>query len=175
MLSAFVVAPTRWAARWGWRALTPTERTATTAFYVELGHRMAIEAVPSTYVQFAETFDAYEARHLAPTDAGAALMRLTQGVIVEQLPEILRPVGARVAPQLTTAVVDARLGRCRGLPPAGRAARALARALFTARRVVLRLLPPATEPTFTPGMPVAAYPEGYTVEDLGVRPDDTAP
>lgn len=32
----------------------------------------------------------------------------------------------------------------------------------------------ATAPSFTPGMAVAAYPDGYALDDLGVRPGDTA-
>lgn len=173
VLSAFVVAPTRWVDRWGWRHLDPHERVATAAFYAELGRRMAIARVPATYDGFADVFDAYEDAHLAPTDSGDRLMRLTQGVIAEQLPAVLRPWGHRVAPRLTSAVIDGRLARCLGLPPASTATVRLAEAVFAARRAVLRRLPPAREAAFTPGMAVAPYPDGYALADLGVRPGDT--
>jgi hypothetical protein len=174
VLSAFVVAPTRWVDQWGWRRLTSHERTATATFYAELGRRMTIERVPITYDGFADVFDDYERRHLAPTDAGGRLMGLTQSVIAEQLPHVLRPVGHRVAPVLTAALIDDHLATCLGLRPVGPATHRVARAAFAARRAVLRRLPPACEATFTPGMPVAAYPDGYTLDDLGVRPGDTA-
>jgi hypothetical protein len=174
VLSAFVVAPTRWADRWGWRRLRPAERVATATFYAELGDRMAIERVPASYDEFSDVFDAYEARHLAPAEHGPALLRMTQSVIAEQLPVPLRPLGHRIAPAMTAAVIDRRLARCLGLRPAGRAARATATAVFALRRAALSRLPPPTAPTFTPGMPVAAYPDGYRLDDLGVRPGDAA-
>lgn len=174
VLSAFVVAPTRWADQWGWRALRAAERVSTATFYAELGDRMGIEHVPVSYDAFAEVFDTYEAQHLAPAEHGPALMRMTQSVIAEQLPVPLRPLGHRIAPAMTAAVIDERLARCLGLRPAGPGSRAAAHAVFALRRVVLQRLPPPTAPTFTPGMPVAAYPDGYTVDDLGVRPGDDA-
>jgi hypothetical protein len=173
VLSAFVVAPTRWADRWGWRPLRSAERTATATFYAELGDRMTIERVPGSYAEFADVFDTYDAGHLAPAEHGPELMRMTQSVIAEQLPVPLRPLGHRIAPAMTAAVIDERLARCLGLRPAGPAVRATAATVFGLRRTALRRVRPPTAPTFTPGMPVAAYPDGDTLEDLGVQPGDT--
>jgi hypothetical protein len=170
VLSAFVVAPTRFVDQWGWRRrrLTAHERMATASFYRDLGHRMGIRDLPETYEGFARTFDDHEERHLAPSGHGRQLMALTQRVIAEQLPQVLRPVARPLAGRLTAVLIDQRLATCLGLRPASSAERATARALFELRGAVERRRVPRTDPSFTPGMPVNAHPDGYDVDDLGV-------
>lgn len=168
VLSAFVVAPTRFVDQWGWRELTAHERMATASFYRELGHWMGIHDVPETYEGFSRTFDDYEERHLAPSGHGEQLMALTQRVIAEQLPRVLRPVARPLAGRLTAALIDQRLATCLGLRPASSAERVTARILFELRGAVERRRPPRSDPSFTPGMPVIAHPGGYDVDDLGV-------
>ena len=168
VLSAFVVAPTRFVDEWGWRRLTAQERTATACFYAELGSWMGIQDVPLTYDGFVEVFDAYERRYLAPSDDGDRLMALTQGVIAEQLPRALRPLARPLAGRLTATLIDERLATCLGLRPAGPVEQATVRAAFALRRAVERRRPPRTEPSFVPGQPVMAYPDGYDLADIGV-------
>lgn len=163
VLSAFVVAPTRFVDQWGWRRLTAHERMATASFYRELGHWMGIRDLNETYEGFARTFDDYEERHLAPSGHGRQLMALTQRVIAEQLPQVLRPVARPLAGRLTAALIDQRLATCLGLRPASSAERATARTLFELRGAIERRRPPRTDPSFTPGMPVIAHPDGYGI------------
>ena len=126
VLSAFVVAPTRFVDQWGWRRrrLTAHERMATASFYRELGHRMGIRDLPETYEGFARAFDDHEERHLAPSGHGRQLMALTQRVIAEQLPQVLRPVARPLAGRLTAVLIDQRwppASVCvRQAPPSGR-------------------------------------------------------
>jgi hypothetical protein len=171
VLSAFVVAPTRFVDAWGWRGLTAQERIATACFYAELGTWMGIRDIPMTYDGFAQVFDEYEDRHLSPSTAGDHLMALTRGVIAEQLPRLLRPVARPLAGRMTAALIDDRLAACLGLTPAGPGERATARAVFALRRALERRRPPRTDPSFTPGSAVAAHPDGYRLDDLGVDAD----
>lgn len=164
VLSTFVVVPTRFIDDVGWRTCTPVEREAVAAFYARLGQLMAIPDVPVGYDAFAAFFDTYEAEHVAYSEAGAAQMHATGGVIAEMLPARLRPLAAPV----TAALLEPRLVAALGLhePPA--AVRLAVRLALRLRAVRERRRPPRSEGWFVPGRQVrGVYPHGYDLHDLG--------
>jgi ER-bound oxygenase mpaB/B'/Rubber oxygenase, catalytic domain len=164
VLAAFVVEPVRWIERYGWRPLDAIEVEAIARSYRELGRLMGIRDVPEDHAGIAALFDAYEQQHLAYSPEGARLLSATRGVIAERL-----PVGARfLAGPLLRAVLGPRLSLCLGVAPPGALRQASFRSALWVRGVILRRLPPRPTPWFTPGQRTTVYPDGYTVDDLGV-------
>ena len=102
VIAAFTVVPIRWIERRGWRPLLPAEREASATFYRELGRRMNIPDLPQDYAEAEKLLDAYEAQHMAPSDAGRQLMDTTQQLIVRKLPARAQ----RFAPPFTSALLD---------------------------------------------------------------------
>ncbi len=74
VLSTFVVVPTRWIDRFGYRPLSEVERVASTNYYRELGRPMNIKAIPETYDAFATLLDEYEREHFAFSPGGRAVV-----------------------------------------------------------------------------------------------------
>jgi len=164
VLATFVVVPTRFIDDVGWRACTPVEREAVAAFYARLGQLMGIPDVPDSYDAFAAFFEAYEAENVAYSEAGAAQMHATGGVIAEMLPRRLRPL----AEPVTAALLEPRLRAALGLRQPPPLARQLVRMALRLRAARERRRPPRTEGWFVPGRQVrGVYPQGYDLHDLG--------
>lgn len=169
VLAAFTVVPMRWIEKRGWRTLLPAEREASATFYRELGRRMNIPDPPPDYAAAAELLDAYEARNMAPSPAGAQLMDVTQQFLVRKFPTWLQ----RLGPTATSALLDdPPLTHALGLPNPPPGARSSVNLAYTLRNLVIRLRKPAAASWFVPGRPVSTlYPHGYRLADLG--PDAT--
>lgn len=170
VLATFIVVPTRWLDRAGWRPLSLAEREAVWRFYAELGRRMNLQQIPNSYQASADFLDRYEAAHLAPSVDGARLMAKTQSVLTDLLPGVFKPV----TDHITTALLnDSRLSEALSLP---RRRAWAASGLDLGLRVsatVERFLPPAKSPWFSAGKPSSAkvYGGGYSLEELGPSRD----
>ena len=166
VLTTFIVVPTRWLDRAGWRPLSDRERHAVWRFYAELGKRMNLKEVPESYLASEAFFDTYESEHLGPSEAGARLMARTQSVLTELLPPPIRPLTDHV----TTALLDdARLSEALSLPPRRKWVATTVRVGLRVAAWVERLLPPAKSPWFRPGRPstVKVYGGAYDIAQLG--------
>lgn len=165
VLATFIVPTCRWIDTYGWRSTTAEEREAITAFYWEVGRLMGIRRRPRSYEEAEAILDDYEAAHMHPSPEGTALMAATAGVLADRLP---RPV-RRLAPRLTSLMIDDRLCDALGLTRPGRRARLAFRVAMAARALVVRRRARRTEPIFKPGRSGSSvYPEGYQLSDLGV-------
>ena len=82
VLSVFVVVPLRWLDRFGWRAVTETERSATCRYHQELGRQLGIRDVPETCERFFAYCDEFERRHFAYTPTNARVGRATRELFV---------------------------------------------------------------------------------------------
>lgn len=91
VLATFVVSPVRWVDAFGWRPYTPGERTATATYYRQLGRRMGITQIPSTYAAFETLMDDYEQQHFAFDDGARAVADATLDLLGTLRPQ---PVGA---------------------------------------------------------------------------------
>ncbi|GAA2368982.1 oxygenase MpaB family protein [Dactylosporangium salmoneum] len=141
-LAALAVTLTRWLDRFGWRPLTPGERTALAVFYAELGRRMGVRALPRSPDELARELERAEAG-FSFTEAGRQCSERTLAMARARVRPWLRPlvrpvVAALLAPGTRAAV---------GLRPAPRLVRAAVHAALLARRRVVRLLPPRAAPT----------------------------
>jgi len=164
VLATFVVVPTRFVDDVGWRTTTATEREAVAAFYARLGALMAIPNIPQGYAGFARFLDAYEAEHVAYSEAGAAQMRATSTVIADLLPPRLSRLGVPG----TAAMLEPRIAAALGLAPPPRGLRTLLRLALRVRGARERRREPRTAGWFVPGRRVrGVYPEGYQLSDLG--------
>lgn len=168
VLATFVVVPTRWIDRTGWRPLCCHERTATVEFYRRLGTLMNVSDIPADYAGFEKLLDAYEAEHFGPTAAAEALMAATRGLFAGRLPDRLKGLAGPVADTLLTPSLRVAVGA----PTPALPVRALVNSLIRLRATAEAWKAPRTEPYLTLGS-APSYPDGYQVEKLG--PNDTAP
>lgn len=167
VLNSLIVVPGRFVDRVGWRHLSSTERIAAWHFWCELGRRMDVQQLPSSYADAVQQFDAYEAQHLAPSPEGHRLTQLILGVFEDWFPTVLKPHAAAITSALFN---DERVSSALGLPPPRRAVVATLHLMYAIRRTVQRLSPPRTQPAFTPGQAVgASYPNGYDLDEVGPR------
>lgn len=164
VLSTFAVVPVRWIDQWAWRPTTDVERQASVNFYAEIGRRMNIKDMPPTYQGWSDLFDAYEAKHFAPSPQGKALMKVVQTLISNELPAPLRRLGASVS----GALLDAPTRRALGLAEPNRALVASIGAALRLRAATERRSAPRPRSRFHSGGPVPGlYPQGYAITDLG--------
>jgi hypothetical protein len=165
VLNALIVVPSRYIARAGWRPLTHSERVATWRFWIELGKSMAIDDLPGSFHEAELSFDSFEARHLAPSPEGQMLTKAVLDALRHRMPRPLRPI----TPHITSALIDdARLCAALNLPSPNPALASTLNIALAARRIVQRVSPPPSQPSFHPGQPAGTvYPHGYVLDQLG--------
>ncbi|NGN84695.1 DUF2236 domain-containing protein [Arthrobacter silviterrae] len=165
VLLTLLVVPIRWCEQHAWRKPTDTEVDAATRFFTELGRRMHIVQLPSSFSDAAAILDDYESENVAPSPAGLELMNATVQILQGTLPTPVRPF-TRIL--LSAMFDDGRLAAALGLPRPRLWSRAALNGALKARNVLRRWRPLSQEPRFTPGRPVSAiYPNGYKLADLG--------
>ena len=164
MLTLLVV-PIRWTRQHGWRQPTDSEVEAATRFFRELGDRMHISGLPETFGEAEAILDAYEAKHVAPSAAGHALMDATVRILRETLPGPARPLTRTI---LSVMFDDDRLTDALGLPRRRKLTAAALNAVLAVRNVRKRSRPLPSRPRFSPGHSGSTqYPSGYALSDLG--------
>ena len=163
VLGTFVVPTTRFLDRFAWRATTAEEREATATWFCALGERMGLTALPTCYADFEAVVDDYEAAELAPSAAADRLFAASLPLLAAVLPAALRPRARTLLGVLFEPGVRAALR----LPTPPRAVAAAVGLGMLARSLRSRPAPGAG-PSFVPGAPVPAYPDGWSLDDLGV-------
>lgn len=172
VLSTFIYDPIDWLARYGWRPLAEAETMAAFHYYREVGHRMGIREIPSSFSAFREFKTSYETSKFVYSDTNRRVGEYTVGLFAAWFPRPLRPLarlgvrsmldplmltafGFRAAPRWVTAAGAGTL-RLRGrLLGVGRRTGAIR------PRKISRLGQEAKNRTY-PG-----YPTGYRPADLG--------
>jgi len=167
VLGTFAVLGIQVVDRYGWRPMTDDERQSTVDWYRELGARMGVTDVPTTYPAFERFFRDYEVTHLRRTEIGDRLMAVTRDVALSPVPRLLRPAAAAAA----SVVVDEPARSALGLPSPGAVTTAAVRAALHLRGVRQRRRGAPSSTWFVPGASHGDYPSGYTVDDLGPRAD----
>ena len=167
VLSTFVVVPVRWLDRYGWRPLSDGERHAVHAYYREVGTRMGIHDIPSTYEELAAFSDAYEAAHFAFTARTREVGLATRELFVQWL----RPVPAPLVRLGVHAVLDAPVRDAFAMPHPPAVVEAAVDAGLRLRAHVLRHLPGRRRPaSVRESWFVRSYPDGYRIGELGPAP-----
>jgi uncharacterized protein (DUF2236 family) len=170
VLATFVLVPTRWLDRYGWRPLSERERTATHRYYRELGRRMGIRDVPASYEAMSRFADAYERRHFRFSPASRRTALATRELFVSWFPRPLAPLSRTAA----TALLDPALLRAFGFRPAARWVYRTVDLGLRGRARVERHLPPRTRPVRARDhRTVKGYRDGYSIDRLGSGPERT--
>lgn len=165
VLTTLLVLPLRWIENHGWRRPTDLEKQSATDFYAELGRRMGLQGIPATFDAACRFLDRYEDEHMGPSDEGAALLGATVAAFATRVPARLR----RFTPTIMALMMDKpQVAVALGLKPAPAVLRLPFNALLRLRAVKARTRPLPTSPAFVPGkMSVVAYPDGYTLDQIG--------
>lgn len=170
VLATTLVGPKRFIDAYGWRPLHPHEVISMTKLTVRLGELMGIKDLPSTYAEFEQLHDDYEAEHFAYDPANTRVAEASIRIVTNWYPVPLRPVVRRI----TLAALDAPLLAALGIK---RQPRWLERAVTGAIRLrgrVVRHLPPRRDDDPYLHDASRTYPFGYRISDLGPRDHSTA-
>ncbi len=169
VLCTFVAVPIRWMDAFGWRPFTEAEKRACARYNRELGRRMGIRDLPTTWQESTALLDAYELAHFGPDEGGRAVARATLELFTQLPPQSRLP--ARLVRAASYAVMDDPLLDALGFPrPHPVVRRAVHRALRL-RGAVVRHLPPRTRPRwFRMSSAVRGYPDGFELSALGTFP-----
>lgn len=88
-LSLFVFEPSIWAARYGWRSLSPLESFAYFVFWSGIGRKMGIKDIPETMEALKAWSLAYEEEHMVPSQTNKDVAGYTTDELLFGCPEIL--------------------------------------------------------------------------------------
>jgi hypothetical protein len=166
VLSTFVFEPIRWNARFGWRPLLRNEKLASFHFWREIARRMAIRDLPEEFEAFERYYDEFPLQHYQFAPENRALAVATRDLLLGwYLPRPLWPLGR----PFVHALMDDRLLEAVGLPRPHPVVRRIAEGAVRLRSRVVRRLPARRRPRLITAGPHPTYPEGYAIEDLGVR------
>ena len=170
VLATTLVGPKRFIDRYGYRPLHPHEVEAMTRVTTRFGELMGIKNLPTTYAEYEQLLDSYEAEHFSPDPANTRVAEASIRIVTSWYPRPVRPLVRRV----TIAMLDEPLRVALGLPaqPAW-----LVRVVDLGVRLrgrVMRHLPPRSADDPYRHDPRRTYPFGYSLADLGPRDPSTA-
>ena len=166
VLSTFVFEPIRWNERFGWRPLLRQEKLASFYFWREIAHRMAIRDVPDDYETFERYYDEFALQNYQYAPENRALAVATRDLLLSwYLPRPLWPLGR----PFVHAMMDDQLLAAVGLPRPHPVVRRLTEGAVRLRGRIVRRLPARRRPRLITRQPHPTYPDGYTIEELGVH------
>ncbi len=163
VLSTFIYEPVRWIEQFGWRPLSDHEKQAMYFFWREVGKRMAIAHIPTTYEAFEVYNRTYEQTHFAYQEANQRVADATRAMMLGWFPRGMRSFANPAIP----ALLDPALLQAVGWQPAPASLTAILKKSLHLRSRLLRQLPPRTLPDFFADQPMRSYPQGYSVENMG--------
>ncbi len=167
VLGTFVFVPVDWIAQYAYRPMTENERLAIFKFFQEMGKRMNIKEVPSTYEVFQNFYHHYEQTHFRKADSNVAVAQPTIDLLLSfYLPKPLYFVGKSVM----TCFMDDLLLEAMQLPKANPLLKKLVNGGMQARAFVVDKLPERKKPYLLTELERPTYPNGYKIEDLGTFP-----
>lgn len=164
VLSTFIFVPITWMERFGWRAFTEKEKQAIYLYYREVGRRMHIHNIPSSFESFQEFHHLYEETHFRPSPTNREIADYTIQLLLSfYLPTWLHGIGK----PFVRALMDDRLLQAMGMHPAPRWLVKMVEGILKIRAWVLRQLPEPQRPHLITQRYRPTYPEGYRIEELG--------
>ena len=163
VLSVFIYEPLRWSERFGYRRSTDTEKLAGYYFWCEVGKRMGIQEIPTTFAAFQAWSEEYEQRHFTYAESNRAIGDATMQVILAWYPPIVRPF----VRQGIYALMQEHMRTAFDYPQANILFRWATPALLRLRGYLLRIVPPRRTPYHHTEQCHRSYPRGYSLETLG--------
>ncbi|KAK1226004.1 hypothetical protein PQX77_000663 [Marasmius sp. AFHP31] len=86
-LGLFMFEPSSWAAKFGWRSLTPLEEHAFFIFWLEIGERMGIKDIPDSAEGFKDWTKKYEDKYMVPAQTNHDVANFTLEELIYVVPE----------------------------------------------------------------------------------------
>lgn len=163
VLSTFIYEPIRWNRRFGWRAMSETERLGLFHFWRAVGQRMGIRDIPEEYGAFEEFNRLYEAAHIRPADSNHRVGNAVLDMFCSWFPAALKPLVRHAIVALLDDAVTEAFGFAR--PP--RFLRSLVLRSLRLRAQILKVWPKRRRPRLRTLGRHRSYPDGYTIEKLG--------
>jgi hypothetical protein len=165
VMSTFVFEPIRWNERFGARPLLRNEKLAAYYFWREIARRMAIRDVPDTYEGLERYYREFARDHYRFAPENRQLAVATRDLLLGwYLPRFLWPLGR----PFVHAMLDDALLKATGLPRPNRVVRVLTETAVRLRGRVAYRLPARRRPRLITAQRHPTYPNGYTIEELGV-------
>ena len=168
VLATFVVTPTRWIQRYGWRPGTDAERLAVVRYYQRLGQLMGIRDIPESFDDFADLMDAYEHDTYVFDAKARAVADSTLDLFVTFYPRPLR----RIMRRFSIALLDPHLRAAFNYDRPPRWFEKVAHGSLRARGHLIRFFPARRKPALLQNTHrIRSYPGGFMIEHLGTFPD----
>ncbi|MFK3985276.1 oxygenase MpaB family protein [Micromonospora sp. NPDC050397] len=169
VLGTLVFVPSRWIDRFGARQLCEQEREATFHFYRRVGDEMGIKDIPTSWAAFEAEFNEFERVNFAFDPAAGTLIGATKDLMALRLPRAVRQAGwARwLMASATDTMLDPPVRAALGVPEPPRLLELAVHGLLRAKGRLRRFGKVPDVDFWTPGQPNAAYPDGYTLDQLG--------
>ena len=82
----------QWIDRYDWRPTTGLEKHASWVFWDEVGRRMGLKGVPSSFEACAEFIEEFEKRNMEPSDDNAVIAKGVFALYASTIPAFLTPV-----------------------------------------------------------------------------------
>jgi hypothetical protein len=163
-LSTFVFEPIRWIERYGWRPYTEHERRAIFHYWMAIGRRMGIKALPNSLEEFEAFNIAFEREQFRYAPSNARIAEATRALLLGMY--LPRPLW-RLGEPVVAALIDEPLLRAVGFasPPAW--LRSLVVGSLRLKAAAQRALPPRRAPYLFTTAAYPSYPAGYQIEELG--------
>ena len=173
VLSTFVFEPERWINKYGYRALTENELSASFKVWQELGALMGIKNIPETKAELEQFNIDYERKHFVFADSNHAIALYTENLFLGWLlPKSLFGLGR----PFLHAVMDEPLLRAVGFSKPNWFIQKMVDVSMAVRKVAVGILPKRTKPVLRTSMRrKLSYPKGYEVKDLGSIPGAKCP
>jgi ER-bound oxygenase mpaB/B'/Rubber oxygenase, catalytic domain len=163
VLSTFIFEPIRWIDRFGWRPTCRNEQLGYYHFWREVGTRMRIAAIPSSFEAFQSWSLAYEKAQFRFADTNQRIGAATRDLFASWGPRLVAPlVRYGVYAMLDDSMIAA-FGFPRPLP----IVRSLLVATLKTRGHVVRWLPPRRSAQFFTDGRLRTYPDGYRIDSIG--------
>lgn len=163
-LSTFVFVPIRWIDEFCWRKTYENERLALFYFWREVGERMRITDIPTTYEAFEQFSLNYEKEMFKNVEATQRVANATRDLLLSfYLPKLFW----RPAHPLVYALMDETLLSAMGYPKPNVIVKKATMLLMRLRAMTMRALPKRTSPHFDCLYQYPSYPDGYSIKDIG--------
>ncbi|MBC7594313.1 MAG: DUF2236 domain-containing protein [Kineosporiaceae bacterium] len=167
VLSAFVVTPTRWIEKFGWRKGMPAEKLAGVRYYQRLGKLMGTTGIPETYEEFEFLLDTYEADNFAFNEKSLAVADSTLSLFESFYPRPAR----KAVNTLLRSLMDDRLLKAFHYKKPSAPVVFLAHSLMRLRARIVALKPVRKSPQGVADFrAVRSYPDGFSIDELGTFP-----
>ena len=163
VLSTFIYEPVRWIDAFGWRRTSLNERLGYYFFWREVGARMGVRSIPTTYDAFEAWSRSYERSQFRFAETNQRVGAATRDLFAAWFPRLVTPIVRYSIYALLDEPTIAAFGFPKPLP----LSRWLIRVALRLRGRVVRWLPPRRQPRFFTDERNRTYPRGYRISELG--------